>query len=255
MGMICIPTTSASAKLSAASRKKNALFQNDSRFTCQLGFYQLNPICLQVSQVSPLRNAGFLQLENAHMLCPLSFVFGSHPSLFHGRFCLLLFYSSVANFQQYQPAPIESTPAGLQVPRFPGFSNVQTCLRFNIARVIHLKQFRLGMLQWEFVWSCMFRISFMKTGVYHSDRPFFANINALNKKNVFSTKKTLFRWQKDVQISQIPMLRIVVADSAYLSKLCDLLWWFNSLHPVGHVEASVYISVWFKVCTYPKLIE
>ena len=64
----------------------------------------------------------------------------------------------------------------------------------------------------------------MKTGVYHSDRPFFANINALNKKNVFSTKKTLFRWQKDVQISQILMLRIVVADSAYLSKLCDLLW-------------------------------
>jgi len=106
------------------------------------------------------------------------FVFGSHPSLFHGRFCLLLFYSSVANFQQYQPAPIESTPTGLQVPRFPGFSKVQTCLRFNIARVIHLKQFRLGMLQWEFVWSCMFRISFMKTGVYHSDRPFFANINA-----------------------------------------------------------------------------
>ena len=73
------PTTPASVKLSldlvtketiATSRKRRSISKL-LPFHMSTGVYQLNPICLQVSQVSPLRNAGFFQLENAHMLCPL----------------------------------------------------------------------------------------------------------------------------------------------------------------------------------------
>jgi hypothetical protein len=36
----------------------------------------------------------------------------------------------------------------------------------------------------------------MKTGVYHSDRPFFANINALNQKKSFFDEKNTFSMAK-----------------------------------------------------------
>ena len=97
------------------------------------------------------------------------FVFGSYSSLFHYWFCLLLFYSSVANFQEFHANPpqlnqhrqvCKNLPC--KVLRLPGFSRVQTCLRFNIAIAIHLKQFRLGMLQQEFVWSCIFRLYILR---------------------------------------------------------------------------------------------
>ena len=165
MGMICIPTTSASAKLSAASRKKTLYFKMIpvSHVNWGLGFYQLNPICLQVSQVSPLRNAGFLQLENAHMLCPLRncVTWASwlslclwFPSLLVSRSVL----STLILFFCCQLPAIPTRPNWINTDRFARISPAKyfDCLALagykhvfasTLHIAIHLKQFRLSILQ------------------------------------------------------------------------------------------------------------
>ena len=201
------------------------------------------------------------------------FVFGSCSSFFHCWFCPLLFYSFVASFQQFHTNPPQLNQhrqvyknLHCKVLWLSGFSRVQTCLRFNIAIVIHLKQFRLGMFHEQFVWS------FMKAGVHHSDRPTFsANINT--EKRSFDGKQRFFDGKKKLfQISRrnADFTNTHVVDCCGWFCVSFQIMWFAIFAVVVqlfesswicyqreqlHVEAFVCFSLWFKVCTCPKLIE
>ena len=104
----------------------------------------------------------------------------------------------------------------------------------------------------------------MKTGVHHSDRPTFFWQISTQKKNAPSTENNAVSYfKKKCEFHKIPMLRIVVwrvlrVCSNYSlccggSTLCIKLDLYQ--RDQLNVEALVYLSMWFKVCTCPKLIE